>query len=580
MSVNAVAPTASSPARRARLGELPLNLFFCCLGAFLYTPVLVLYLSHNAGNFTLGSLAGPVIVCLASLAIPCALWMRWPVAVDVLDSLLLAPAIYILVAATFFPVAGSVLDGTERTVAAVDRRSHVGLMGICVCIALVAVARRPVAKTAKRAARFLGVFALAASAYMAASVLPLRAASADNARYSRALSPKQNVIVVLFDMLQGGFASDYFTRNPAAGKNFDGFVFYRNAASFAPFTALSYAGFMSGGYPAGDQVHAGSVRDTIYYKDNIIDDMAAAGYATRYFSVITYENDNQHVIRIPDDIGVIRKSNFLFFALAVRGRYLPYSYLPFGITLMPWTQLEFGWLSKTDARDSFKWLLENVDVDRNIDKGFLWYHTLLTHQPIRFDAAGDFSLNLTPDDAHGEVAYAFGLLRQLVGRLEKIGAYDNSLVIVIADHGYNILHKMKELPADANYSLAPFGAGMSVGQYNPVVMVKRPGAHGRLRYDDSAISLLDLRKSLKDFVAPGSADAMEGFDFLGSGKGRPDRTVPVIRFVGPEFAPKDFLELGNWRRDTLRLPFASHYERGGEDGAPSRNMDAESSGGR
>lgn len=548
--------------------DLPLNLSICLLSVVLYTPILVLYLSGNAGNFTVASLAWPVAWCLLALLVPYLLWRQWPNAVDTVDSLLMAPALYILGATTFLPLSGGFLDGTERTVPTAARAVRLALMALCLLIVGAAMVAPDFRRTLKRFVRYFGLFAAAASVYMAAAVLPLRGGAPDQTRYTAALGTKQNVIVVLLDMLEGNFASEYFRQHPAAEKDFDGFVFYRNAASFAPFTALSYAGFMSGGYPADDQVRSGSIRDTIYYKGNIVDDMAAAGYATRYFSIITYENGNQNVVRIPGDIGLARKSSFLYFALAVRGRYLAYSYLPFGLKYMPWTQLEFGWFSKTDARDSFKWFWQHVDTDRKLEKGFLWFHSLLTHQPIRFDADGRFSLNVKPDDAGGEVAYAFSLLEQMVARLEKVGAYDNSLVIIMADHGYNILDRMKTMPAGGDYSLTPFGSGILVGQYNPLLMVKRPGAHGPLSYDDTAVSLVDLRKSLREFTAPGSGAKLEGFNFLGDEHGSTVRSVPVVRFAGRTFEVKDFLELENWRRDSLRLPLAVNYPHGSDESEP------------
>jgi len=542
---------------RAALSDLPLNLFFFFVAVLIYTPITVLYLSHTAGSFALPSLVVAAMCCLIALMLPLLLSWRWRSAVDTFDSLLLGPALYVLIATTFLPVPGNVLDGTAREVSRIDRFLHVGLMAGCLLVSFAAVWHEPFKRRSQRVGTLFGLFAVASSAFMAAAILPLQSHPRDSTRYRAALSPNHNIIVVLFDMLEGSFAAEYFKRNPGAEEKFDGFVLYRNAASFAPFTALSYAGFMSGGYPANDQIHAGSVRDTIYYKENIIDDMAAMGYSPRYFSIITYENDNKKVVRIPDDVGLQRKESFFFFALAVRGRYLPYSYLPFGIKYMPWTQLEFGWMSKTDARDSLNWFVENVDVDPRQPKGFVWFHSLITHQPIRFDANGRFSMNLTADDAPGEIAYAFSLLQKLLVRLQTLNAYDNSLVIVVADHGYNILQQMKGMPSGAEYSLSAFGSGVSEGQYNPLLLVKKPGAHGNLRYTDTAVTLLDLRKSLREFASPGSGHDLEGFNFLGDERGSPNRTVQVIRFVGSTFdARKDFTDLTNWRHDTLRLPFA------------------------
>jgi hypothetical protein len=550
----------SPPRERSGLLNLPLNLFFFSVAVLLYTPLLVMFLSRNAGNFTLGSLAPPVLLCFAALVVPGVLRWRWRRTIGAIDALLAAPLVYVLITTTFFPVHGNVLDGTETVVARSDRLLHDGLMLACVAAALVPYAT--IRGALQRLGTLLGLFVVAASMYMAITVLPLHAASLDDQRSVAALGPRQNVIVLMLDMLEGGFGSDYFRRHPDAENDFDGFAFYRNASSFAPFTALSYSGFMSGGYPGADQIQNGSIRDTIYYKQNIVDDMVEKGYATSYFSIIPYEYTNAKVVRVPGDIGLPRKSDFLVSALTMRGRYVPYAYLPFGIRYMPWTQREFGMFSKTDARDSFNWFLENLAVDRRIDKGFVWFHTLTTHQPVRFDADGRFSMGLTPDDAPGEVSYVFGRMREFMRRLQQLGVYDDALVIILSDHGYNILRRMKEMPAGESYAMAPFGNGITIGQYEPLFIVKKPGAHGRMIYADTAVSLLDVRKTLAEFASPGSGAGLGGFNFLGTDSGSPNRTVPVIRFVGTAFdSTRDFTSLENWRTDSLRLPFGPNYSR-------------------
>jgi hypothetical protein len=550
--------TAHAAGRR-RLEDLPLNLFLLFVGVLLYTPILVLYFNQAAGNFTLASLIRPATYCIAALGVSCLLWWVWPRGWTAFNALLAGPVLYIFISATFYPVRTGVLDGKEREVDSVDRFVHLALMALCGIAAIVSLYRLPLRKTLARVGNALGAFALAASVFMAVSILPLHVEKQDDVRYASALSPKQNVIVLLFDMLQGGFAEDYFAHNHAAEGLFDGFTFYRNAASFAPFTALSYAGFMSGGYPAGEQIRDGKIRDAIYYKGNIIDDMAAKGFATRYFSTIPYQNDNSKVIAIPGDIGLPRKSDFLLFALTTRGRYMPYAYLPSGATLVPWAEQEFGFFSKADARDSFEWFTHNVQVDRNIDKGFVWFHSLMTHYPIRFDAAGRFSPDRKPDDVNGEVFYAFSLIEEFLDRLKRLGVYDNSCVIIISDHGYAILRDIQHLPPKGTYFLTPFGSGISVGQYEPLVMVKKPAAHGALHYDDTAVSLLDLRKSLNEFASPGSGAAFSGFNLLGEQTGSRERTVPVVRFEGGAFKTEDFTNLEHWHTDTLTLPLAEHY---------------------
>jgi hypothetical protein len=560
--------SASPSGGRSRILDLPLNLCFLCTGVLLYTPLLVMYLSGKAGHFTFASLGWPVVACACALLVPWGLSMRWPSAVTAVDTLLVAPVLYVLITSTFVPVHGNVLDGSETLVTRSDRLLHDGLMLVCAAAAFAALFSAAARNTVSRIGYLLGFFAMAATAYMAISLLPMRTRDSDTLRSVAALSPHRNVIVLMMDMLQGGFGADYFRRTPEVWNDFDGFAFYHNAASFAPFTALSYSGFMSGGYPGPDQIQNGSVKDTVYYKDNLVEDMVASGYATHYSSIIPFQYRNAEIIRIPDDLGLTRKDNFFLSALTMRGRYIPYAYLPFGLKYMPWLQREFGMFSKADARDSFTWFLHNIQVDEHIDKSFVWFHTLVTHQPIRLDRNGRFSMKLTPDDAGGEVAFVFGELREFLGRLKAIGVYDNADILLLSDHGYNIMGGMKAMPAGTDYALAPFGNGITVGQYEPLFMVKRAGAHGPLRFDDTAVTLLDIRKSLRELASPGSGAEMPGYDLFGREAGSPNRTVPVIRFVGASFdSTRDFTDLTNWRRDTLRLPLAANYSR--SDSPPS-----------
>jgi arylsulfatase A-like enzyme len=164
------------------------------------------------------------------------------------------------------------------------------------------------------------------------------------------------------------------------------------------------------------------------------------------------------------------------------------------------------------------------------------------------------------DDVHGEVAYALRTVQEFVARLKQLGVYDNSLVIVMSEHGYNYLHDMSSLPGDSGYFLVPFGTGHYVGQYEPLLMVKVPGAHGRLRYDETALTLLDLRKTLREFASPGSGEGMYGVNFLADTEGNRFRDVPVVRFTGTRFdGSKDFTSLEHWQRDTLHLPFDLNY---------------------
>ena len=180
-----------------------------------------------------------------------------------------------------------------------------------------------------------------------------------------------------------------------------------------------------------------------------------------------------------------------------------------------------------------------------MEKGstFKFIHTQFTHEPFGVTADGSIISDNFPDPRtksfiDGTSAYYSArkfvdFLSLWVAWMKKNGVYDNTLIIVVSDHGNNAGDTGVRLPRDLDN---PFDRA-DLSRSHALLLVKPFGAHGAVRIDSRLISNADsaavLFGALGDKVAGG--DPTSG-------------TSPASRTL--EYAPlqsswEDFLQNGN-----------------------------------
>ena len=527
-------------ARASRLLDnwrLPLSAFYLLFAILLYTPLLILHLHHLIAPFRYADLAVAGAICLTALpAFRIIGRGRW---VRPLQIVIGAAALYVLVSVSLYPFNSGPLDGRQLHMGQSDSVGHLCLA--LACVGIFAWYRDP----ASRILHALGLGSVLVSAYLVLN-LPLEQRDPEAIARIPRMGRTNNILMIEMDMFQGYFVRRYLDGHQDLARRFEGFTLFENAVSAGPYTTMSVRHILTGTAPvkstgAGDSIRAG---------DNILSDALSHGYTPTYGYITA-------PVRLPglnsQDASMDLDRGSRYFALARESarRYLP---LTSSLGARP---LEFGWISKTDARDSLIWLIDSLYADPTTEKSFLYYHSVMTHQPIRFDSAGAYDKSLSPDDLYGELGYALGLLAKLVDRLKALGLYDETTVIILGDHGYNFLDSLTErtLPRDASYLREPLGKN-NVGQFDVALMVKPRGSDGALRHSTAAVVLTDLRKTLLEIMNPGSGENRPGVNILGEQLPE-ERDVVVLTFVGEKFTNKDFLRLDSWEPAPLHLPLRS-----------------------
>lgn len=395
----------------------------------------------------------------------------------------------------------------------------------------------------------LGFFTILASIYMGLGAISLSDANilSEQWKKSTALSPKGNIVVICLDMVQQDFAKSYFEDNQQAKILFDGFIFFTNTASASPYTSLSMGSLIRGG------VFEGKSRE--YPPDNLINDMVGYGYdisgSEKFFG------PQEHTGTTIPNTGILSAVDETK-ALLLLGlnRYYPFK-------LREAEKAEFGNISKTDQRESYEMLISSLHIDKNISKRMLWFHTLQTHSPVRFTKDGVFSFDLTPDDVQGEISDALTMTGRLLEKLKNLNIYDDTLILIISDHGFVYLNQMKTLNHEQQYLLHQISTQTPnkrlVGQYQPLMMIKPPNSYGVLKYNNSAVSLLDIRYTLNKFISHGALQNISGINILNYDQNPEERITPVFVFMGDKFESKDFFSTENWQVRELKMPFQKYY---------------------
>lgn len=534
-------------------GNYPVGLFFALIASF-FSTLLIVHGNLESSHFKLDLYACILIllVCAVALVLSLALFKILPKMSRVINCICNGLAFYILLTIIFFPVQRGVLDGAPAPLSLWDAGIHFAIFFGCLFLGIISIYKQKLNVMYSRAVIILGCFSLVAGAYMAKDVMVIKDNDLLQKQWQDAtkLSSDGNIIVICLDMVQQDFARSYLENNTQAQIEFDGFTFFTNTASASPYTGLSLSTIVRGKIFDGKSTNAP-------VDDNLMSDMIKHGYDIAVSSILAGRVQSPKYKTLPESIpaGIVSRAAALLF-LGV-DRYSP-------VALTNKSHKEFGWISKTDQREAYKTFIDLLHVDPHAQKCMRWLHNLQTHYPVRFTKEGVFSFELSPDDVYGEIADAFTMTEDLLKKLKTLGVYDNSLILIISDHGFKPLPQMKTLTTEQLYLVHPVDENiknnMVIGQYQPVIMSKPPRAKGMLNYNNNAVSLMDIRATLNEFAAPGETPMRNGVNILDYENINIKRTVPMFVFSGHKFSLDDFQSTENWQIGSLHMPMQDNYK--------------------
>lgn len=317
------------------------------------------------------------------------------------------------------------------------------------------------------------------------------------------ISPERNIVLVILDAVQSDIAAEILTSREDLKAAFDGFTYYRDAASNFPATEFSIGAMLSGiAWKQGEpqtKYFAGTYAD-----HSVLGKALEAGYMTSFYS--SKAQYCEAVLRADDcnlyGLQMIRSQSNL-----TRYQLLDVSLFraaPQQIKAILFHEGKW-WLSDSIAEIAASRHRVEVDFVKELSSSlvasapvptFKVFHFLFTHGPIRLSADCTWGIHVTSREAYaGQGSCGLLLVAELLQDLERIGVYDQSMVIVTSDHGNGFPIKASEFSGIAQpdwRALSPEVAPNVPGTAYPLLMVKPAGHRGALKISDAAVQLSDL----------------------------------------------------------------------------------------
>lgn len=397
----------------------------------------------------------------------------------------------------FYPQVSALQDGSAAAEPTWGRVMPLYAGYVVLLLALAVFALRQEALF-RRLALMAVVFSLGVTGYVAGMTIYQSSGItylSDNTDLS--FGSEKNIIVIVADMLQGSFVEQALVRSPELQKRFPGFTAYTRAISPFPFTNFGLPAILSGKNYAVKNLPVTCQENLSAAKiDSFVTDAALQGYHSTVLGSHFILFDDAQIVSGFRSQGV---SNFVF-SLQRLGLLRIFKKSIFDVddsrTLAD---------LKGAKIEGINLLLRLASGHNGKDKKKITVaHVLSPHNPVvsfSFDdnkqaivSAADEN---SPDAVLDEVIFILNVLGDVVAQLQSNHIYENTLFIIVGDHGHfaGRNKKMAAIPGGVDFDCWEKGYwGRTASMYNPALLVKFPkAALNSMSISHDAISSLDVR---------------------------------------------------------------------------------------
>jgi hypothetical protein len=317
-------------------------------------------------------------------------------------------------------------------------------------------------------------------------------------------SRERNVVIVLIDSLQGDFLEKLVEEKQEIASGLDGFTVFKNSSGAFPYTRLSVPAVLSGKpYESGEKIAAYMSEAA---EDSLDVAMGRAGFRTSQLTLASrpeYLSSKGAKLRATTrvfDVAIFRQSphvlkprvlNDYRFLLGSRSARTPAARIP-----------------ATDAEIDLA-VTRAITRRARVDDGgptYKFIHLHGAHVPPQMDTrcrVRSVRPNQTGYEEQAECALHQSF--RYLERLRELGVYDDSLIVVMGDHG-------------SQFGLADARSkGQHVPEFvmssaHPAIAIKDIGSTGPVAFSDAPASLLDVYPTILEHLRIARSDL--GFDLL------------------------------------------------------------------
>ena len=309
--------------------------------------------------------------------------------------------------------------------------------------------------------------------------------TADEFTYSK----DQNLIILMLDALDSGMFRTLMEEEPEWQEIFEDFTYFPNTVGCYTYTKHAVPYILTGKWMDNTEPYI-SFETKAMDESPLFSMLEENGYRMGlYETELTYAND--HIYRFEnvktgryrlDSIGEFARQNFY----AVWFQYMPYQLKPLLSSEDMMSNIQNRAVGSTDA-----FTFENNVFLKNVQEQtfnitdarcFRFIHLDGAHVPFRYDR----NANVIPFDQGSyeqNIQASITVTGAYLSKLKESGVFDNSAVIVLADHGYN----------ETGNPL--------LGRSNPILLIKGVQESHEMRTSEQPVSYEDLQGIYRDLCA-------------------------------------------------------------------------------
>ena len=248
-------------------------------------------------------------------------------------------------------------------------------------------------------------------------------------------SKNKNYFILLLDAVDSGKFYKEWQSDPEYKDLFNDFTFYDNALAYYPFTLNSIPLILSGKINRNEKEFS-EFSSNAYNDSPLFRKLTDKNYNINLYDKSLVWNGNKN-FNIDNNITSSTFKIDLTYFFKQELKYVLFKYLPF--PLKKYSHIDtFDFDNCIDKfrfglSEGYSIVKNNPKLELTNDNEFKFIHLEGGHAPFNLDENLDYIENGTyKQKIHGNLKY----VKSFLDRLKKNKVYDNSVIVVMADHGY------------------------------------------------------------------------------------------------------------------------------------------------
>lgn len=258
------------------------------------------------------------------------------------------------------------------------------------------------------------------------------------------MSTDRNLVLLVLDTVDGDTMSEIIEKHPEYQEILSDFTYYDNTMSAYPFTVYSIPYLFSGEWYEDQEEFIEYAKRT-YREAPFFADLEARGYRLGMYEEEAYRLE-ESMLRFENMIDTTPEISSLTQFMKLELKLVGFKYMPFDLKRFCLTiPAEFSSLEKTGDfseyetfscdNQAFYSSLQNTPVSLTDEKCFKFIHLVGAHSPWHQDAQMNEIENGTYEQS---IEACMTIVATYLQKLKDSGVYDNTAIMILSDHGYNI----------------------------------------------------------------------------------------------------------------------------------------------